>query len=190
MEGAIMRTIPELALYWLKRHPDALTLGERNVLQSTVERRPVSRDTNETYEKHLSFGDRLADSIARIGGSWSFIASFGVFLALWALTNKWLAGDAFDPYPFIFLNLLLSMLAAIQAPVIMMSQNRQSEHDRIDASHDYEVNLKSEIQIMALHDKLDQLRDDQLVTILTRIEKLAEDIQKLERSRNTPTANG
>jgi uncharacterized membrane protein len=82
------------------------------------------------------------------------------------------------------------MLAAIQAPVIMMSQNRQSEHDRIDAAHDYEVNLKSEIQIMALHDKLDQLRDEQLVTILARIEKLAQDIQKLERSRNPPAANG
>jgi uncharacterized membrane protein len=188
-EDAIMKSIPELALYWLKRHPDTLTHGERNVLQSTVERRPVSRDTNEAYEKHLSFGDRLADSIAQIGGSWSFIASFGVFLALWALTNRWLARDAFDPYPFIFLNLLLSMLAAIQAPVIMMSQNRQSEHDRIDASHDYEVNLKSEIQIMALHEKLDQLRNDQLVTILDRIEKLTKDIQRLERGRKQRTAN-
>jgi uncharacterized membrane protein len=178
-----MKSIPELALHWLKRRPDALTRGERNVLQSTMERRPVARDTNEAYEKHLSFGDRLADSIARVGGSWRFIISFCLFLAVWTCANLWLARDAFDPYPFIFLNLLLSMLAAIQAPVIMMSQNRQTEHDRIDATHDYEVNLKAEIEIMALHDKLDQLRNDQLVTILARIERLAEDIQKLERRR-------
>jgi uncharacterized membrane protein len=100
-----------------------------------------------------------------------------------------LARDAFDPYPFIFLNLLLSMLAAIQAPVIMMSQNRQAEHDRLDAAHDYEVNLKSEIEIMALHDKLDQLRNDQLVTILARIERLAEDIQRLESRRKGRAAD-
>jgi uncharacterized membrane protein len=186
-EDAIMKSIPELSLHWLKRRPDALTRGERNVLQSTMERRPVSRDTNEAYEKHLSFGDRLADSIARVGGSWGFIIGFGIFLAVWALGNVWLARSAIDPYPFIFLNLLLSMLAAIQAPVIMMSQNRQAQHDRIDATHDYEVNLKSEIEIMALHDKLDQLRNDQLVTILARIESLAEDIRKLERAR-TPRA--
>jgi len=188
-EGAIMKTIPELAFYWLKRGPDALTHGERNVLQSTMERRPVSRDTNEAYERHLSVGDRLADAIARIGGSWSFIVSFCGFLAIWALSNIWLAKEAFDPYPFIFLNLLLSMLAAIQAPVIMMSQNRQAEHDRLDATHDYEVNLKSEIEIMALHEKLDQLRNDQLVTILDRIEKLTKDIQRLERGRKQRTAN-
>jgi uncharacterized membrane protein len=182
-----MKSISELALHWLKRHPEALTSGERNVLQSTMDRRPVSRDTNEAYERHLSVGDRMADSIARIGGSWRFIMGFCLFLAVWALSNLWLARDAFDPYPFIFLNLLLSMLAAIQAPVIMMSQNRQAEHDRIDATHDYEVNLKSEIEIMALHDKLDQLRNDQLVTILARIERLAEDIRRLE-SRRTPRA--
>ncbi|MGN6468372.1 MAG: DUF1003 domain-containing protein [Rhizobiaceae bacterium] len=184
-----MKSIPELALYWLKRRPDTLTRGERNVLQSTMERRPVSRDTNEAYEKHLSFGDRLADSIARVGGSWRFIIGFCLFLAVWASSNLLLARDAFDPYPFIFLNLLLSMLAAIQAPVIMMSQNRQAEHDRLDAAHDYEVNLKSEIEIMALHDKLDQLRNDQLVTILARIERLAEDIQRLENRRKGRAAD-
>jgi uncharacterized membrane protein len=188
-EDAIMKSIPELALHWLKRRPDALTRGERNVLQSTMDRRTVSRDANEAYEKHLSFGDRLADSIARIGGSWRFIIGFCLFLALWASSNILLAGEAFDPYPFIFLNLLLSMLAAIQAPVIMMSQNRQAEHDRIDATHDYEVNLKAEIEIMALHDKLDQLRNDQLVTILARIEKLAEDLQRIERDRKRRAAD-
>jgi uncharacterized membrane protein len=189
MKDAIMKSIPELALHWLKRRPDALTRGERNVLQSTVDRRPVSRDTNEAYEKHLSFGDRLADSIARIGGSWGFIIGFGMFLAAWAVGNILLKRDAFDPYPFIFLNLLLSMLAAIQAPVIMMSQNRQAEHDRLDAGHDYEVNLKSEIEIMALHDKLDQLRNDQLVAILERIERLADDIKRIEHRRGPHAGN-
>ena len=188
-EDATMKSIPELSLHWLKRRPEALTHGERNVLQSTMERRPVSRDINETYAKQLSFGDKLSDSIARIGGSWRFIIAFCLFLAVWAFSNILLAKEAFDPYPFIFLNLLLSMLAAIQAPVIMMSQNRQAEHDRIDAAHDYEVNLKSEIEIMALHDKLDQLRNDQLVTILARIESLAEDIRRLESARTPRPRN-
>jgi uncharacterized membrane protein len=188
-KDAIMKSIPELALHWLKRHPDALTRGERNVLQSTVERRPVARDINEAYERRLSFGDRLADGMARVGGSWGFIISFCVFLCVWALGNIWLAREAFDPYPFIFLNLVLSMLAAIQAPIIMMSQNRQAKHDRIDATHDYEVNLKAEIEIMALHDKLDQLRNEQIVAIIERIEKLAKDIQGLERGRKTRAAN-
>ena len=105
------------------------------------------------------FGDRVADSIARVGGSWTFIISFIVFLVVWTLGNVWLLGrEGFDPYPFIFLNLVLSMIAALQAPVIMMSQNRQSERDRLDAAHDYEVNLKAEIEIMALHEKLDELQ--------------------------------
>src|SRR5690606_15110167 len=109
---------------------------------------------------------------------------------LWTIANAWLLGrDAFDPYPFIFLNLVLSMLAAIQAPIIMMAQNRQAQHDRIDATHDYEVNLKAEIEIMALHDKLDQLRNDQLMAILERIETLADSIRQLERGANERSAN-
>lgn len=180
-----MRSIPELSIRWLKLHPDALTRAQRNVLEHTVERQPVTRDTNEAYRSRLSFGDRLADGMARTGGSWGFIASFLVFLVLWTLGNLWLATRAFDPYPFIFLNLVLSMLAAIQAPVILMSQNRQAERDRIDAAHDYEVNLKAEIEIMALHDKLDQLRNEQIIAVLDRIEALAEDVRRLERNQRT-----
>lgn len=123
----------------------------------------------------------MADAVARFGGSWGFITGFLVFLALWTLANAYLLGkQAFDPYPFIFLNLVLSMLAAIQAPIIMMAQNRQARHDRIDAAHDYEVNLKAEIEIMALHEKVDRVRDEQLMAILHRIEDLAADIRLLQ----------
>ena len=102
-------------------------------------------------------GERIADKIAKLGGSWTFILLFLGFLTVWVAMNVWLLGrDAFDPYPFIFLNLVLSMIAAIQAPVIMMSQNRQSQRDRLEAAHDYQVNLKAEIEIMALHEKLDE----------------------------------
>lgn len=180
-----MKTVPELASRWLKLHPDALTRAQRNVLERTVERQPVTRDTNAAYENRLSVGDRLADGVARTGGSWGFIAGFLVFLVIWTLGNLWLPTRAFDPFPFIFLNLVLSMLAAIQAPVILMSQNRQAKHDRIDAAHDYEVNLKAEIEIMALHDKLDQLRNEQIIVVLDRIEALAEDVRRLERDQPT-----
>ena len=180
-----MKTLHELASHWFRRSPEALTAPQRRVLQSSVDRKPVARNPNETYDEHLQFGDRLADDVARLGGSWRFIIGFCIFLAFWAGLNLWLAGRAFDPYPFIFLNLILSMLAAIQAPIIMMAQNRQTQHDRVDAAHDYEVNLKAEIEIMALHEKLDQLRNDQLVAILRRIEALAEDIRKLENREQT-----
>ena len=103
-------------------------------LKSAVDRKPSRVDTKPPCDDQVSLGDRIADSIARIGGSWTFILSFIAFLVLWTILNTWLLGPGgFDPYPFIFLNLLLSMLAALQAPVIMMSQNRQAEHDRIDA---------------------------------------------------------
>src|SRR5215218_6731927 len=125
----------ELALRWLKRDLAHLTEIEKRVLRSAVERTALSRDSREKPPGQAPLGDRLSDAIARVGGSWSFIISFLAFLVAWAVLNAWFLGAyGFDPYPFIFLNLLLSMLAALQAPVIMMSQNRQSEHDRIDAA--------------------------------------------------------
>jgi len=163
---------------------------EKRVLAKAHERKIISTDINAAIAAESSVGQRLADGIARVGGSWSFILAFLAFLVIWTVINTViLMTRAFDPYPFVFLNLILSMLAAIQAPIIMMSQNRQAEHDRLDAAHDYEVNLKSEIEIMALHDKLDQLRNDQLVTILARIERLAEDIQRLESRRKGRAAD-
>lgn len=180
-----MKSVPELSQKWLKRHADALTHSQRRVLQSSVERELIARNTNEALAERLSFGDKLADAVAHFGGSWTFILGFLAFLLVWTVANAILLGrEAFDPYPFIFLNLVLSMVAALQAPIIMMAQNRQADHDRIDAMHDYEVNLKAEIEIMALHEKLDQLRNDQLVTMLERIEALAESIRELERSQS------
>ena len=105
-----------------------------------------------------SFGEKLSDKIAAVGGSWSFLIAFAIVTAVWIIANVWVLariGAAFDPYPFILLNLFLSLLAAVQAPIIMMSQNRQATRDRWAAWHDYEVNLKAEIEIMSLHEKLD-----------------------------------
>ncbi|WP_404326968.1 DUF1003 domain-containing protein [Aerophototrophica crusticola] len=116
----------------------------------------------------------MADKVAAVGGSWGFVIGFGLFLLAWAgLNSALLAGWrlAWDPYPYIFLNLLLSMLAAVQAPIIMMSQNRQAAKDRLQAAHDYEVNLKAELEIMALHEKLDRLRDENLSHLLRRQEE-------------------
>jgi uncharacterized membrane protein len=107
-----------------------------------------------------TFLERLADHVAAVGGSWGFIFGFFVVLMCWVLIN--FSKGAFDPYPYIFLNLLLSMLAAIQAPVIMMSQNRAAARDRLAAEHDYVVNLRSELEVMHLHDKLDSMREREL----------------------------
>jgi uncharacterized membrane protein len=116
------------------------------------------RDPNELFAARLTFGERLADRVAAVGGSWGFIIGFGLILAAWALLNTVLLGiHAFDPFPFIFLNLMLSMLAALQAPIIMMSQNRQAAKDRLEVKLDYETNLRAEAQIDALHQKVDQL---------------------------------
>ena len=123
-------------------------------------RSPQVRDVNQVFEERLTFGERLADRVAAVGGSWSFIVGFGLFLVAWAILNTVvLVGRAFDPFPFIFLNLVLSMLAALQAPIIMMSQNRQAAKDRLEARLDYETNLRAEAQIASLHDKVDLLLD-------------------------------
>ncbi|MFI4967005.1 MAG: DUF1003 domain-containing protein [Caulobacterales bacterium] len=129
---------------------------DRRLIQRVAKRVHTARNLNQEFDGRLKLGDRLSDRVAAIGGSWTFIIGFGVFLALWAgLNTLVLVRHAFDPYPFIFLNLLLSMLAALQAPVIMMSQNRQAAKDRLAAALDYEVNVKSETAIAELHEKLD-----------------------------------
>jgi uncharacterized membrane protein len=132
---------------------------ERRVFESMRAGVPVSRDASDVQDEKATFGDRLADRVAAIGGSWSFIIAFAVVLVGWMLLNTdvlahW--GKAFDPYPYIFLNLMLSTLAAIQAPVIMMSQNRQAAKDRLSAQLDYQVNLRAELEILRLHDVIDQ----------------------------------
>ena len=135
--------------------------SKAHVEQSIAEKSTISRSL-PTIEDDASFGQRAADAVARFGGSWAFIGLFALVLAGWVALNSWfLLRDGhkpFDPFPYILLNLVLSMLAAIQAPVILMSQNRQGEKDRLTALHDYEVNLKAELEIMALHKKMDEFK--------------------------------
>jgi uncharacterized membrane protein len=133
---------------------------ERRVITHIAKRLHITRDVNKALEESQTFGDRLADSVAQFGGSWTFICLFiGMLLAGVILNTVILAesGGVFDPYPYIFLNLILSMVAALQAPIILMSQNRQAARDRVAAGLDYEINLKAETEIMALHEKLDRI---------------------------------
>ena len=117
------------------------------------------RNVNEIADEKMTVGERVADLVARFGGSWTFIISFGVFLVIWmAVNTAWLLTAPPDPFPYIFLNLILSCLAALQAPVIMMSQNRQATKDRLQADQDYQVNIKAEFAIQQLHRKLDEMR--------------------------------
>ena len=148
----------------LQRKPmagmDMLTVVSRQFHASQqLVRGRASRNSNDVIEEEMSFGDRVADSVARFGGSWTFIILFGVVLLLYAMTNTVLKGRAWDPYPFILLNLFLSMLAAIQAPVIMMSQNRQDTKDRLRGELDYDVNLRAESEIQRLSNKLNLLNE-------------------------------
>ncbi len=139
---------------------DMLTVVSRQFHASQqLVRIRASRNSNDVIEEEMSFGDRIADSVARFGGSWSFIILFGVVLLTYSGINILLKGRAWDPYPFILLNLFLSMLAAIQAPVIMMSQNRQDTKDRVRGELDYDVNLRAESEIQALSNKLNLLND-------------------------------
>src|ERR1044071_6364207 len=126
---------------------DALSEREQRIVRHFVERLHISRNINRDFEAQLTFGQRVADKVASFGGSWTFIIIFGAILLSWVLLNSFILarrGDSFDPSPYILLTLFLSMLAAIQAPIIMMSQNRQAAKDRLDAAHHYEVNLKAE----------------------------------------------
>jgi len=135
-----------------------LTALDQEVLDSLQERELLSSNISAEFERQVTFGERLADKIAAFGGSWTFIISFGAVLVFWVILNAAvLIGRAFDPYPFILLNLILSCLAALQAPVIMMSQNRVEARDRLRADNDYKVNLKAELEIRHLHEKLDHL---------------------------------
>lgn len=146
---------------------------ERRVILQIIRRAAIARNIADETDEAMTFGQRLADRVAEIGGSWGFIIGFAIFLTIWALLNGLVlirvGLKPFDPYPFIFLNLILSMVAAVQAPVIMMSQNRQATKDRAAAEHDYEVNLKAELEILALHEKLDALRTRELADMTAHL---------------------
>lgn len=146
----------------LESEKGELTTLEHEVLRSIRESEVIAKNVDAEFDRKWSFGERLADRIATFGGSWMFLIIFGAFLALWIGVNVVvLAVRPPDPYPFILLNLILSCLAAIQAPIIMMSQNRQESKDRLRSLHDYQVNLKAELEIRQLHDKLDHVLSHQ-----------------------------
>lgn len=181
-------SVQEIARRALRREWDQLTARERRVVEHVQRREHISRDTAEEDLDTRSLGDRVADRIAAFGGSWTFIGIFGGVLLSWVVLNSVILArgrDAFDPYPYILLNLVLSMLAAIQAPVIMMSQNRAAARDRLDAAHDYEVNLKAEIEIRALHEKLDLLREEKWAELVALQER---QIRMLESLLDRPAA--
>lgn len=153
------RTVDDLALELLGKSSDALSAAERRVLER-IHKRETTQDIGVVHEESATFGERLSDHVAAVGGSWGFIIAFTIVLFGWMILNSQILnrmGMAFDPYPFIFLNLLLSTLAAVQAPIIMMSQNRQADKDRKAAAHDYEVNLRAELEILRLHEKVNHL---------------------------------
>jgi uncharacterized membrane protein len=183
------KKIRETAEKLFRSEYEKLSQQEKHVAHHITERTPISENVLQDYTEQLTLGQKMADKVASFGGSWAFIIIFMAVLLAWIILNSFvlmkLNSGSFDPYPYIFLNLILSMLAAIQAPIIMMSQNRQAHKDRLSAEHDYEVNLKAELEIMALHQKIDSLRQEQwkeLITIqeeqLRLLSQLVEELKK------------
>ncbi len=163
----------------LQTELDGLPADEREVIERFIARRSVSRNIVRELDSTRGLGDRIADRVAAVGGSWAFIGSFLFVLVAWMVLNTFvLARQAFDPYPYILLNLVLSCVAALQAPVIMMSQNRQAAADRLGAQHDYEVNVKAELEIMQVHEKLNALRERDWAVL---VELQNRQIQMLQR---------
>lgn len=177
------------AYQWMETENHQLQKLNDIVLQSVEEQKLITQRLCELEEDHPAFGSRMADRIALIGGSWKFIAFFSVCLIAWMLLNSIFLLKPFDPYPYIFLNLILSTVAALQAPIIMMSQNRKEEKDRQRSIHDYMVNLKAEIEVRNLHQKLDLLITEQMKTLF-EVQKaqmcMMEDLKAMMQSK----ANG
>jgi uncharacterized membrane protein len=165
---------------------DALGDEERRVLSAVMERRHVSRPVHDEMEARAGLGQRVADRIAGFGGSWPFIGLFFLFLGIWIALNAYVLRSGFDPFPFILLNLILSCVSAIQAPLILMSQNRQGEKDREQAAHDYEVNLKAELEILQLHERIDAVRAQELTRIIELQERQIRMLEALVAKRASP----
>ena len=186
-------SIEELDLYrekyiseYLSSQIDELTEMEKAVINSLTEKTTLTDKVDGDEKQALTFGQRIADKVASFGGSWTFIISFGIFIFIWISMNVfWLVNKGFDPYPFILLNLILSCLAALQAPVIMMSQNRQEEKDRERAKKDYMINLKSELEIRTLHEKIDHLMIHQQQELLeiqkVQIEMMSDILKQVDK---------
>ena len=182
------KKVNEISEKHFHRKYEQLGEREKKVAHHLAERTHIARNILQDFSEKITFGQRLADKVAGFGGSWTFISIFAVVLVIWILLNSFVLityNKSFDPYPYILLNLFLSMLAAIQAPIILMSQNRQAYKDRLSVEHDYEVNLKAELEIMALHEKIDLLGDkpwSELISIqqeqLKLLSQLIKDLKK------------
>lgn len=162
-----------------------ISFVEKEVVNAITENKILTEDVEPIIEKDLTIGQRAADKIAEFGGSWIFIIFFFTFLIAWIILNVWFLGKKpFDPYPFILLNLILSCLAAIQAPIIMMSQNRLEQKDRLRGENDYKINLKAELEIKLLHEKMDHLTFTQNKRMLEvqqmQVEYLDDILEKLQ----------
>ncbi len=162
---------------------------EQRVLQYLRGHATQPRDANATFEEQMTFGQRLADQVARFGGSWTFIGLFLLMMLVWMSFNSTVK-KPFDPFPFILLNLVLSCLAAMQAPVIMMSQNRQAAKDRIMATNDYEVNLRTEMDLAKLHVRFDELREQQWAQLVEMQRRQIELLERLLRERDSEPGTG
>ncbi len=170
----------------IRQDKGELTEIESDVLRSLHEQELLSKNLNAAYDSQLTLGQRLADKIADFGGSWRFLGIFAAVLLFWVTVNTtFFLKKPFDPYPYIFLNLVLSCLAAIQAPVIMMSQNRQEEKDRLRGEYDYKVNLKAELEIRHLHEKLDHLLNSQWQRLL-EIQEMQTELMEEIAEKRTP----
>jgi uncharacterized membrane protein len=170
----------------LKAEEGELSTLDQEVVASLAEQEVLSRNVNEAFEGRLTLGQRVADRVASFGGSWRFISIFAGILVVWVAANSAvLIRRPFDPYPFILLNLVLSCLAAIQAPIIMMSQNRLEARDRLRGEEDYKVNLKAEIEIRHLHEKIDYLLRHQWQRLL-EIQQLQMDMMEELASKRSP----
>jgi uncharacterized membrane protein len=165
-----------------------LTELEKTVLASLTNNTTLADKLEGEDQQIITTGQKIADKVASFGGSWTFIISFGIFILIWISINVfWLVNKSFDPYPFILLNLILSCLAALQAPVIMMSQNRQEEKDRQRSKKDYMINLKSELEIRALQEKVDHFIIDQQQELLeiqkVQVEMMADILNQVEKNK-------
>ena len=181
--------LSEIAVKLFRKKYEHLNEREKKVADRLAEGTPISRNVAKDFSEQSTFGQRIADRVTTFGGSWTFISIFGAVLFLWILLNFLLLirlGSTFDPYPYILLNLVLSMLAAVQAPIILMSQNREADKDRLSAEHDYEVNLKAELEIMALHEKLDLLREKQWSELISIQQEQLKLLSRLMDGQNKP----
>ena len=174
----------ETAKRFLAKELDKLSEQERQVVDRFISRGRVARNVAHEFKEQMTFGQRVADRVAEIIGSWRFIIIQSTMLAVWIALNITAYIYRWDPYPFILLNLALSFQAAYAAPIIMMSQNRQSEKDHLQAKNDYEVNLKAELEILQLHDKFNELRDSSWVDLVRMQQQQIEMLEKLVSENN------